>query len=389
MALRTVSLRDRVPDADEVVLGAGAQALALGDVAEDEPAVGVGGDGEGEEGEGDGEAAAATTGRVAGEGGEQGGMSAKRREGSVSRPRSTILRSHVGTFAPGGSGRCGRGRSLRASALMSSPGNGRSAVEALVQADAEAELVGERGAGGAAELLGGAVGGGAGEGAGAGEAGVEVDEHAGAQGLAVWRRDVGVAVLREGEAEVDDADAAVVVDEHVVGLEVAVDEAVLVGGGEALAGLAEHGEDLAPGPGFEVQPDRERDALDELHGDEDVVLVGADVVDRDDVGVREAGHRLGLAQEASAGDVLALAAEVRVEQLDGDLAVELGVPRGVDDAHAAGADQAQDVEPPDLDRRARASAGSGAGPRRGRPRGRGCGARRTWPWCGGAGGDRG
>jgi hypothetical protein len=60
------------------------------------------------------------------------------------------------------------------------------------------------------------------------------------------RRDVGVAVLGEGEAEVDDAHAAVAVDEHVVGLEVAVDEAVLVGGGEALAGLAEHGEDLAP-----------------------------------------------------------------------------------------------------------------------------------------------
>jgi hypothetical protein len=55
-----------------------------------------------------------------------------------------------------------------------------------------------------------------------------------------------------------------------------------------------------------------------------------------------------------------LAAEVRVQQLDGDLAVELGVPRGVDDAHAAGADQAQDVEPADLDRECRGTGALGA-----------------------------
>jgi hypothetical protein len=49
-----------------------------------------------------------------------------------------------------------------------------------------------------------------------------------------------------GEAEVDDADAAVAVDEGVVGFEVAVDDAGLVGRVEAGAGLQEHGEDLAP-----------------------------------------------------------------------------------------------------------------------------------------------
>jgi hypothetical protein len=54
--------------------------------------------------------------------------------------------------------------------------------------------------------------------------------------------------LGAGEAEVEDADAAVVADHDVGGLEVAVDQAGRVGGGEALAGLAEHGEDLGEGP---------------------------------------------------------------------------------------------------------------------------------------------
>ena len=45
---------------------------------------------------------------------------------------------------------------------------------------------------------------------------------------------------------------------------------------------------------------RERLALDELHGDEDVIADGAGVVDRDDVGVRDARHGLRLAQQARA-----------------------------------------------------------------------------------------
>jgi hypothetical protein len=56
----------------------------------------------------------------------------------------------------------------------------------------------------------------------------------------------------------------------------------------------------------------------------------------DDVGVREAGEGLGLAQEA--GAAVGVVARSRVEQLDGDLAVELLVVGGVDDAHAAAAE---------------------------------------------------
>jgi hypothetical protein len=93
-----------------------------------------------------------------------------------------------------------------------------------------------------------------------------------------------------GEAEVEDADAAVAGDEDVVGLEVAVDEAGVVGGGQAGAGLAHDRHDLAPRPRLLLEPGAEGLAVDELHGEEHAVGVGADVVDGDDVGVRQAGR---------------------------------------------------------------------------------------------------
>jgi hypothetical protein len=135
------------------------------------------------------------------------------------------------------------------------------------------------------------------------------------------------------EAEVEDADAAVAADEHVARLEVAVDDAGVVGGGEASAGLDEHGDDLAPGAFFMAQPAAQGAALDQLHGDEDLALKLADLVDGDDVGVREAGERLRLAQQAAAAR--RALSELGAEDLEGDLAVELFVPRGEDQPHAS------------------------------------------------------
>jgi hypothetical protein len=68
--------------------------------------------------------------------------------------------------------------------------------------------------------------------------------------------------------------------------------------------------------------------------------VGADVVDGDDVGVREPRHRPRLAQEPRAAPIARV--RRRLEQLDRQLAVELGVVGRVDDAHGAGADAIKD-----------------------------------------------
>jgi hypothetical protein len=107
-------------------------------------------------------------------------------------------------------------------------------------------------------------------------------------------------VFGAGEAEVDDADAAVGADEGVAGLEVAVDDAELVSLGEAAGGLQVEIEDGMPGALALRLPGGEGGAGDELHGEEDLVADDADVVDRDDVGVGDAGEQAGLAGQALA-----------------------------------------------------------------------------------------
>jgi hypothetical protein len=142
----------------------------------------------------------------------------------------------------------------------------------------------------------------------------------------------GSLVVGAGEAEVGDADAAVVADEDVVGLDVAVDEAGPVGRGEALASLQDAVEERLPGPRLGAPPLAQVGADDQLHRHEQALVVVADVVDLDDVGVRQAGERLGLALHAllDVGAVGGLA-----QQLEGDAAVELIVVGDVDLAHAA------------------------------------------------------
>jgi len=80
----------------------------------------------------------------------------------------------------------------------------------------------------------------------------------------------------------------------------------------------------------------ERAALDELHGEKGHPVRFAHVVDGDDVGVAELGGQARLAQEA----VLGVAAFQLggLDLLEGDGALELGVPGLPDHAHASGAD---------------------------------------------------
>ncbi len=137
-------------------------------------------------------------------------------------------------------------------------------------------------------------------------------------------------------------------DEDVIGFEVAMNYTFAVGGGEAAAGGEEEGEDVAPGAfGAAAEAVAEGFADHQFHRDVDLVCEGADVVDGDDVGVREASHQLGLAVEAFFGAAEVLGAQ----ELKGDVAIELGIVGGVDDAHAAGADDAaNDVAPNDFAR---------------------------------------
>ena len=100
--------------------------------------------------------------------------------------------------------------------------------------------------------------------------------------------------------------------------------------------------DLAPGARLRLRPVSGGVPLDELHRDEDLVFERADVVDDDDVRVRQARDRLRLAQrplpplgQRHAG------ARLDAQQLDRDLAVQLRIVRRVDLAHPAAPDQPQ------------------------------------------------
>lgn len=139
--------------------------------------------------------------------------------------------------------------------------------------------------------------------------------------------------------------------EHVAGLEVAMDEAGIVRRTEATPRLQEHHEDLPPGTSHRAHPLLQRLPLHELHRDVDRAFDLADVVDRDDVGMREASGDLRLASEASARGIEATAHAIGPQQLDRDVALQIGIERGVHDAHAAGPELASNLVTPDPLRR--------------------------------------
>ena len=143
---------------------------------------------------------------------------------------------------------------------------------------------------------------------------------------------------RPGDAEVRHLDLAVAADDDVPGLHVAVDDPLRVGcrkrpgnRGRDPRGLARR--ECAIG----AQDRREVLTVDELHDDERTAWILAVVVDADDVGVRKRRHGAGLEPEARRE--IRVAEILGTEQLDGDVAAQLGVGRAVDGRHAALSDQ--------------------------------------------------
>ncbi len=161
------------------------------------------------------------------------------------------------------------------------------------------------------------------------------------------RRRVRAGTVRGGaggvtrEAEVDDARAPVLAEQHVVGLEVAVHQARRVRGRQPSPGGDEHIQHLAPVTRASAEPALERSAAQELHGQEHLSVEDADVVHGDDVRVRQPRHRLRLAQQPRARRVL-LTLLAPLEQLERDLSIELRIVGAVDDAHRAAADAFDD-----------------------------------------------
>jgi len=139
------------------------------------------------------------------------------------------------------------------------------------------------------------------------------------------------------QPEVGDLDPAVLAEQHVLRLHVAVHQSRAVRGAEGGQDRLQHvqhhpraqrapvPQQVAQGPAGHV-----------LHGQEDHPVVRALVVDIDHIGVRQPGDGLGLADEA-VGEV-GVRGQPGVHRLEGDDPVEPGVHGAVDRGHAADGD---------------------------------------------------
>ena len=228
------------------------------------------------------------------------------------------------------------------------PGERRLSGQQLVEHDAEGPDVGLAARHLAAGLLGAHVGGGAHHRVRFGDGG----------------RVVRSGLDRLGEAEVQHLHAAVRRHLDVGGLQIAVDDALVVRGLQRLGDLERKRQRFGDGQRASEQTVGERLALHQLQHQHARVLPRLHAVDGGDVGVVQRGENLRLALQP--GQPLRVLGEIAGQCLDGDVAVERGIAGAPHFAHPAPAQQRHDLVVPDpragLEARAR-----DAVPRRHRP----------------------
>ena len=147
-----------------------------------------------------------------------------------------------------------------------------------------------------------------------------------------------LAAERAGHAEVDE-DHALVAEDHVRRLDVAVDDLLVVDVLQGLAAVAGELDAVADGQpriAVALEHGAEVEALDELHDDVGALLVAGVVEDLDQARMAQARQQARLDLEARG------VADVE-QALDRDLAALLAVQRAVDGAHRAAGDRRDDL----------------------------------------------
>ncbi len=103
----------------------------------------------------------------------------------------------------------------------------------------------------------------------------------------------------------------------------------------------DQGGGLAGRQGCAVEAVGQTAAVDELEGEEGQAVLLADLVDLHDVGMLQAGHRLGLGLEAGQG--VGAGVVGGEHHFEGDHTAQAGVAGLVDDAHAAAPQLTEDL----------------------------------------------
>ena len=150
-----------------------------------------------------------------------------------------------------------------------------------------------------------------------------------------------VTATHLGESEVQNLDAAVRREHHVFGLEIPMDDAGVVRGREPLGNLETDIEEPLQrytSPSHFVS---QRRSVDELRHEIRRVLLDADVVNNEDVGVVQTACRDGFLREAPVA--LGVAGCRLGKDLDGDLALQPGILRPVHLAHPTRAEWTDDL----------------------------------------------
>ena len=131
------------------------------------------------------------------------------------------------------------------------------------------------------------------------------------------------------QAEVDELGMAFLGEHHVPRLDVAVHDAALVGVGEPRGDADPNPDGFGKRQGSLGEAARETRTPHQLHGDEDDAVGFVDLVDDADMRMLERGRGLGLRDETL--PPLGLLDQLRREDLEGHLAVQLVVSGPVDD----------------------------------------------------------
>lgn len=140
-----------------------------------------------------------------------------------------------------------------------------------------------------------------------------------------------------GQTEIGDLHPAATVEQDVLGLDVAVDDAGVMGVLQRIAQLRYHRQGLARTQPAGAQHLAQRRAFDQLHHQIAPFAGPADIVDRHQIGMIEPGQGQGLAFEPSGER--RIAAQLGGQDFQGHRPVEPFLPRAIHRTHAALSDQ--------------------------------------------------